>query len=162
MSSAISFATDGSFLNPTGALKMENPDRSYNLSLFLRIWATGFGFLGAPTAMLTGLSIYLLMAALVTLLVAIPMYFLISYLGDGLGNLLFRTSGGPADPEAALKGISKKPGTRCAATRQVRQNRISCLFWQPFQVMPKPCMSRPRLTSRPGIASQPNGHCGQS
>ncbi len=68
---------------------MFGEEKSYNSTLYLRIWAGIFGALGLLAALFTGFSLFLLYAALASLVIALPIYLIVSWLGDSAGNIFF-------------------------------------------------------------------------
>ena len=68
---------------------MSNTKDTYNRTLFLKTWVLMFAAVGLPAACFTGFSVYLLYVALGTLVLAFPVYVLVSWLGNSAGNIFF-------------------------------------------------------------------------
>lgn len=82
---------------------MLREDKDYTIPLFLRIWAGLFGPLGCIAAFFTGFSIYLLYAAIVATVIGVPIFLIISWTGNTVGNV-FHGQGTQASRQEQLKG----------------------------------------------------------
>lgn len=72
---------------------MEKGEKSYSLSLFIRVWALLFGSLGCTAAFLTGFSVYVILAALAAVVLAVPVCLFIHFSGNSVVDVLFGLGG---------------------------------------------------------------------